>query len=71
MEDTCSIRSSNISLDLEEEDRRYLDALQDRDHIATKSTRHPLGLFSVVAFILQQVIGKCSSICLNETEQLN
>jgi hypothetical protein len=50
--------SSNSSLDLEEEDRRYLEALRDRNHVATKTTRHPLGLFSVVMFILQQMIGQ-------------
>jgi hypothetical protein len=44
---------------LEEEDRRYLEALRDRNHVATKTTRHPLGLFSVVMFILQQVLGWC------------
>jgi hypothetical protein len=53
-----SVRSSNSSLSLGEDDRRYLEALKDRDHVATKNTKHPLGLFSVVAFILQQVIGK-------------
>jgi hypothetical protein len=63
MADTWSLRSSNIGLDLEEEDRRYLEALQDSDHIATKSTRDPLGLFSVIAFILQQVIGESFGIC--------
>ncbi|KAF2747233.1 amino acid transporter [Sporormia fimetaria CBS 119925] len=57
MDDSASGRSANSSLDLEEEDRRYLEALRDRNHVATKTTRHPLGLFSVVAFILQQMIG--------------
>jgi hypothetical protein len=66
MADTCSLRSSNSSLDLEVEDRRYLEALGDEDHIAIKSTRHPLGLFSVVAFILQQVIGECPSLGFNK-----
>lgn len=57
-EDAHSIRSSNTSLELDEEDRRYLEALRDGDHVATKVSRHPLGLFSVVAFILQQMIGE-------------
>jgi hypothetical protein len=56
-EDTVSTHTSNSTLDLEEEDRRYLEALQDRNYVATKTTRHPLGLFSVVAFILQQMLG--------------
>lgn len=53
-----SVRSSTSSLSLGDDDRRYLEALKDRDHVVTKNTKHPLGLFSVVAFILQQVIGK-------------
>lgn len=67
MDDTCSIVSGNSSLSLDEEDRRYLEALTDKDYVATKNTRHPLGLFSVIAFILQQVIGmylaKMKNIC--------
>jgi hypothetical protein len=57
MDDTRSVRSNGSSLCLDEDDRWYLEALKDRDYVATKNTRHPLGLFSVVAFILQQVIG--------------
>lgn len=53
-----STSSSDNSLDLSEEDRRYLEALNDKNHVATKTTRHPLGLFSVVMFILQQMIGR-------------
>lgn len=69
MDDVGSIRSTGSSFYLDEEDRRYLDALRDRDHVATKNTRHPLGLFSVVAFILQQVIGKALFIfCTKFTE---
>ncbi|KAF2272400.1 uncharacterized protein EI97DRAFT_445851 [Westerdykella ornata] len=56
-DDNTSTHSGNDSLDLEEEDRRYLEALNDEHHVATKTTRHPLGLFSVVAIILQQMIG--------------
>ncbi|KAF2026522.1 hypothetical protein EK21DRAFT_92359 [Setomelanomma holmii] len=52
-----SIRSSQSSLCLDDSDRRYLDALKDKDFVVTKNTRRPLGHFSVVAFILQQVIG--------------
>jgi hypothetical protein len=62
IEDGDSSHSSNSSLDLEDEDRRYLEALRDRNHVATKTTRHPLGLFSVVLFILQQMIGSYPSI---------
>jgi hypothetical protein len=58
--DAQSIRSSCSSLCLGEDDRRYLEALKDRDYVVTKNTRQPLGLFSVVAFILQQVIGELS-----------
>jgi amino acid transporter len=58
MDDTLSVRSNGSSLCLDEDDCRYLEALKDRDYVATKNTRHPLGLFSVVAFILQQVIGE-------------
>lgn len=57
MEDAFRTPSANSSLDLDDEDRRYLNALADRDYVATSNTRDPLGLFSVVAFILQQVIG--------------
>jgi hypothetical protein len=57
-DDAQSVRTSSSSLYLGEEDRRYLEALKDRDYVATKHTRHPLGLVSVIAFILQQVIGK-------------
>jgi hypothetical protein len=52
-----SVRTTGSSLCLGEEDRQYLEALKDRDHVVTKHTRDPLGLFSVIAFILQQVIG--------------
>jgi hypothetical protein len=64
-EDSHSIHSANSSLCLGEDDRRYLEALKDRDYVVTKNTRHPLGLFSVVAFILQQVIGKYLISALN------
>ncbi|OAK99544.1 amino acid transporter [Phaeosphaeriaceae sp. SRC1lsM3a] len=57
LDDNQSVRSGNSSLCLGDDDRRYLEALKDRDHVVTKNTKHPLGLFSVVAFILQQVIG--------------
>jgi uncharacterized secreted protein with C-terminal beta-propeller domain len=57
-EDTRSLRSINGSLYLGDDDRRYLELLKDKDYVVTKKTSHPLGLFSVVAFILQQVIGK-------------
>jgi hypothetical protein len=67
-EDARSTRSSNSSLDLDEEDRRYLEALRDRDHVATRVSRHPLGLFSVVAFILQQMIGALSSSYMYELQ---
>lgn len=56
-DDAQSVRTNSSSLCLGEEDRRYLEALKDRDYVVTKHTRHPLGLFSVIAFILQQVIG--------------
>jgi hypothetical protein len=56
--DARSVHSNCSSLCLDEDDRRYLEALKDRDYVVTKNTRNPLGLFSVVAFILQQVIGK-------------
>jgi hypothetical protein len=59
-EDVRSILSRDSGLRLCEDDQRYLDALEDRDYVVTKNTRHPLGLFSVVAFILQQVIGQLS-----------
>ncbi|KAF2004027.1 amino acid transporter [Amniculicola lignicola CBS 123094] len=52
-EDVQSCRS----LDLGEEDNKYLAALGSKDKVATRHTRHPLGLFSVVAFIVQRVIG--------------
>lgn len=58
LDDNQSVRSGNSSLCLGDDDRRYLEALKDRDHVVTKNTKHPLGLFSVVAFILQQVIGR-------------
>ncbi|KAI4923463.1 hypothetical protein J4E85_008501 [Alternaria conjuncta] len=57
MDESCSVQSGDRSLCLDEEDRAYLEALNDKDVVATKSTPNPLGLFSVVAFILQQVIG--------------
>ncbi|KAH7389905.1 amino acid permease-domain-containing protein [Pyrenochaeta sp. MPI-SDFR-AT-0127] len=57
MDDTHSIKSDDSGLSLNEEDRRYLEALTDKNQVATKNTRQPLGLFSVTAFILQQVIG--------------
>lgn len=71
-EDSRSINSSNSSLDLDEEDRRYLAALRDPNHVVTKSTRHPIGLFSVVAFILQQMLGMYTDFrsCLFETNKL-
>jgi hypothetical protein len=65
-EDTHSVRSSVNSLYLGEDDRRYLEALKDRDYVVTKNTRQPLGLFSVVAFILQQVIGEFRLLCFFE-----
>jgi len=55
-----SVRSNGGSLCLNSDDRRYLEALKDSDYVVTKNTRHPLGLFSVVAFIVQQVIGRNS-----------
>ncbi|KAI4619201.1 uncharacterized protein J4E87_007789 [Alternaria ethzedia] len=57
MDESFSVQSGDRSLCLDEEDRAYLEALNDKDVVATKSTPNPLGLFSVVAFILQQVIG--------------
>lgn len=60
MAEARSIYSANSTLDLDDDDRKYLDALADRDYVATKNTQHPLGLFSVVAFILQQIIGRCN-----------
>ncbi|KAH7088191.1 amino acid permease-domain-containing protein [Paraphoma chrysanthemicola] len=57
LDETRSIRSDRSSFCLDEDDRRYLEALKGRDYVVTKNTRNPLGLFSVVAFILQQVIG--------------
>jgi hypothetical protein len=60
--DSRSLRSNDSGLYLGEDDRQYLDKLKDRDYVVTKNTRHPLGLFSVVAFILQQVIGDFPSI---------
>jgi hypothetical protein len=59
-EDAHSILSTDSGLYLGEDDQRYLEALKDKDYVVTKNTRHPLGLFSVVAFILQQVIGQSS-----------
>jgi hypothetical protein len=59
-EDTHSILSRDSGLYLGEDDQRYLEALKDEDYVVTKNTRHPLGLFSVVALILQQVIGQSS-----------
>jgi hypothetical protein len=64
--DVQSIRSNCSSLCLGEDDRRYLEALKDRDYVVTKNTRQPLGLFSVVAFILQQVIGEYPYSCICE-----
>jgi amino acid transporter len=58
--DLRSISSDSSNLCLDEEDRHYLQALKDRDYVVTKNTRHPLGLFSVIAFIVQQVIGEYS-----------
>lgn len=58
LDDDQSVPSRSSSLSLGDDDRRYLEALKDRDHVATQNTKHPLGLLSVVAFILQQVIGK-------------
>lgn len=71
-EDTRSLHSIDGSLCLGDEDRRYLELLKDKDYVVTKKTSHPLGLFSVVAFILQQVIGEfqipCSSkVCIDLT----
>jgi hypothetical protein len=60
IDETCSAHSNSSSLDLDAADRLYLEALRDRDHVATKTTRQPLGLYSVIAFVLQQVIGKSS-----------
>jgi hypothetical protein len=59
-DDAHSVLSTDSGLYLGEDDQRYLEALKDEDYVVTKNTRHPLGLFSVVAFILQQVIGQSS-----------
>lgn len=56
-QDAFSAHTNHSDLDLDEEDRRYLEALDDEHHVVTKITRHPIGLFSVVAFPLQQMIG--------------
>jgi hypothetical protein len=66
-DDVQSVRTTGSSLCLGEEDRRYLEALNDSDYVATKHTRHPLGLFSVIAFILQQVIGRRIATCRHHT----
>ncbi|KAF2264189.1 amino acid transporter [Lojkania enalia] len=52
-----SSQTANDGLDLPEEERMYLEALRSKDKVATRTTRHPLGTFSVIAFILQRVIG--------------
>ncbi|KAF2825914.1 amino acid transporter [Ophiobolus disseminans] len=55
--DLHSIHSTDGSLCLDGEDRHYLQALKDKDCVVTTNTQQPLGLFSVFAFIVQQVIG--------------
>ncbi|KAH8725895.1 hypothetical protein GQ44DRAFT_726624 [Phaeosphaeriaceae sp. PMI808] len=56
-DDVRSVRSNKNSLCLDEDDRQYPEGLKDRGQIVTKNTRNPLGTFTVIAFILQQVIG--------------
>lgn len=64
--DLRSVHSSDSNLCLDDEDRHYLQALKDNDYVVTRNTRHPLGLFSVIGFIVQQVIGKNLETLLSE-----